>query len=130
MDSGVYNPFMDYVTTELPDESNIQPVTLYHWTLNRTKLKAKGFVSHKDRHSDGELGIWFTDRLVGGPEDTKPEMRIVTVDMPEDDITQYEETNQGSGYRAFRIPANVSNQYELKFPTLYSDRGVFKLIPF
>ena len=103
---------------------------LYHWTINRTKLKAKGFISRKDRHSEGTLGIWFTDQLVGSPEDMKPEMRIVTVDIPEDDIIQYEEINQGSGYRAFVIPADVANQYELKYPTLYIDRGVYELIPF
>ena len=103
---------------------------LYHWTLNRPKLKANGFVSHQDRHSEGELGIWFTDRLVGEPEGIKPEIKMVTMEAPEDDITQYEETNKGSGYRAFRIPASVANQYELKYPTLYIDRGVFKLIPF
>ena len=103
---------------------------LYHWTLNRTKLKAKGFISHKDRYSDGELGIWFTDRLVGEPEDIKPEIKMVTMEVPEDDITQYEESNEGSRYRAFRIPASVANQYELQFPTLYIDRGIFKLIPF
>ena len=49
---------------------------------------------------------------------------------PEDDITHDEETNKGSGYRAFRIPASIANQYELKYPTLYIDRGAFKLIPF
>jgi len=103
---------------------------LYPWTLKRTKLKAKGFISHKDRYSDGELGIWFTDRLVGEPEDIKPEIKMVTMEVPEDDITQYEESNEGSRYRAFRIPASVANQYELQFPTLYIDRGIFKLIPF
>ena len=103
---------------------------LYHWTLNRTKLKAKGFISRQDRHSQGVLGIWFTDQLVGSPEDIKPEIKIVTMDVPEDDIIQYEEINEGSGYRAFRIPADVANQYELQYPTLYIDRGVYKLIPF
>ena len=103
---------------------------LCHWTLNRTKLKAKGFVSHQDRHSEGKLGIWFTDQLVGEPEGSKPEIRIVTMEVPEEDITQYEEINKGSGYRAFRIPASIANQYELQYPTLYIDRGVFKLIPF
>ena len=82
MDSGVYNPFMDYVTTELPDESNIQPVTLYHWTLNRTKLKAKGFPPNKDRHSDSELGVWLTDIITGSPESIKSEMRMVTIEIP------------------------------------------------
>ena len=105
-------------------------MTLYHWTLNRSKLKAKGFPTHRDRHSDGELGIWFTDILVGEPEGINPEMRMVTLDIPEKNILKYEETNKKSGYRAFRIPADIANQYELKYPTIYMDRGVFKLIPF
>ena len=103
---------------------------LYHWTLNRTKLKTKGFISRQDRHSEGKLGIWFTDRLVGEPENMTPAIKMVTIEVPEDDIIQYEEINQGTGYRAFRIPANVANQYELKYPTLYIDRGVFNLTTF
>ena len=63
-------------------------------------------------------------------EDMNPEMRMVTVDIPEDDIVQYKEINQGAGYRAFVIPADIANQYELKYPTLYIDRGVYELITF
>ena len=103
---------------------------LYHWTLNRTELKAKGFVSRQDRYSEGKLGIWFTDQLVGEPEGIKPEIKMVTMEVPEEDIIQYEEINKGTGYRAFIIPASVANKYELKFPTIYVDRGIFKLIPF
>ena len=90
---------------------------LYHWTLNRTKLKTKGFISRQDRHSDGELGVWFTDQLLGDTTSIKPEMRIVTVEIPEENILQYQETNKGSGYRAFRIPAGVANQFSLELPT-------------
>jgi hypothetical protein len=103
---------------------------LYHWTIDRNKLKAKGFATRQDRHSDGELGVWFTDQLFGDTTSIKPEMRIVTVEIPEENILQYEETNKGSGYRAFRIPAGVANQYTLEFPTLYIDRGIYKIMPF
>ena len=103
---------------------------LYHWTINLNKLKAKGFVTRQDRHSDGELGVWFTDQILGNTASIKSEMRIVTVEIPEEDILQYEETNKGSGYRAFSIPAEIANQYTLKFPTLYIDRGIYKIIPF
>ena len=105
-------------------------MTLYHWTLNRTKLQAKGFPSNKDRHSDAELGVWLTDEITGSPESIKSEMRIVTVDIPEEAVVYYEESNKGLGYRAFRVPAEIVNQFKLKFPTIYSDRGEFKLIPF
>ena len=72
-------------------------MTLYHWTLNRTKLKAKGgFPSQQDRHSDGELGVWLTDQKTGNPESIKPEMRIVIIEIPEEDIVQYEEDKKGT----------------------------------
>ena len=109
---------------------NIHLVTLYHWTLNRNKLKAKGFPPNQDRYSDDELGVWLTDMITGSPESIKPEMRMVTVDIPEESILYYEESNKGSGYRAFRVPAEVVNKFEFKFPSIFSDRGVFKLIPF
>ena len=105
-------------------------MTLYHWTLNRNKLQEKGFLFKQDRHSDDELGVWLTDEITGSPETIKPEMRIVTVDIPEEAVVYFEESNKGSGYRAFRVPAEVVNQFKLKFPTIFSDRGVFKLIPF
>ena len=106
-------------------------MTLYHWTLNRTKLKAKGgFPTQQDRHSDDELGVWLTDQITGNPESIKPEMRIVTIEIPEEDILQYEEENKSVSYRAFRVPATVVNQYKFGFPTLYSERGIFKTITF
>ena len=100
---------------------------LYHWTLNRTKLQEKGFPKQQDRYSDDELGVWFTDKITGLPESIKSEMRIVTVAIPEEVIVYFEERNKGSGYRAFRIPEEVINQFKLKFPTVFSDRGVFKI---
>ena len=45
----------------------------------------------------------------------KPEIKMVTVDVFKNDIIQYEEINESSGYRAFRIPADVANQYELQY---------------
>ena len=72
-------------------------------------------------------GIWFTDQLEGDPESIRPGMRLVTVEMPGSEIEPYEEKNEGSGYRAFNIPADIVNQCVLKFPTVHSDRGVYKI---
>ena len=52
-------------------------------------------------------------------------MRLVTVEIPGTEIEPYEETNEGSGYRAFIIPAEIVNHFVLRFPTVYSDRGVY-----
>ena len=100
---------------------------LYHWTLNIEKLKKSGFLDHHSRHKEEMEGIWFTDQLVGDPESIRPGMRLVTVEMPGSEIEPYEEKNEGSGYRAFNIPADIVNQYVLRFPTVYSDRGVYKI---
>ena len=72
-------------------------------------------------------GIWFTDQLMGGPESIRSGMRLVTVNISGYEIEPYEEKNDGSSYRAFNIPADIVNQCVLKFPTVYSDRGVYKI---
>ena len=100
---------------------------LYHWTLNIDKLKKSGFRDHHSRHKDEIDGVWFTDQLMGGPDTIRPGMRLVTVEMPGSEIEPYEEKNAGSSYRAFNIPADIVNQCVLKFPTVYSDRGVYKI---
>ena len=35
--------------------------------------------------------------------------------------------NEGSGYRAYNNPSDIVNQYVLRFPMVYSDRGVYKI---
>ena len=114
-------------------------MTIYHWTMNRDKLEKDGFRDRQDRHSDGILGAWFTDRLMGiwmGSRDrinignrysVRSNATLVTVDIPEDDILQYEEKNEGSGHRAFRVLADIVNQSKLEFSEVYSDRGVYKI---
>ena len=102
-------------------------MTLYHWTLNVKKLKESGFRDHHSRHKDEIEGVWFTDTLMGGPETIRPGMRLVTVDMPGVEAEPYEEINKGSGYRAFSIPADIVNEFNLKFSTVYSDRGIYKI---
>ena len=111
---------------------------LYHWTINREKLKKNGFKDRQDRHSEGLLGACFTDKLTGDPESinignrysTKSVMKLVTVEIPEEDLFIYENKNEGVGYRAFRVPADIVNKFELQFPTVLVDRGAFSEIPF
>ena len=100
---------------------------LYHWTLNIDKLKKSGFRDHHSGHKEEMDGVRFTDQLMGGPDSIRPGMRLVAVEILISEIEQYEEKNEGSGYRAFNIPADILNQCVLKFPTVYSDRGVYKI---
>ena len=64
---------------------------------------------------------------MGDPESIRPGMRLVTVEIPGSEIEPYEERKEGSGYRAFNIPADIVNQFVLRFPIVYSDRGVYKI---
>ena len=107
--------------------SKFQSVILYHWTLNIDKLNKSGFRDHHSRNKDEIDGVWFTDQLMGGSDSIRSGMRLVTVEMPGSEIEPYEEKNEGSGYRAFNIPADIVNQCVLKFPMVYSDRGVYKI---
>ena len=100
---------------------------LYHWTLNIDKLKKSGFRDHHSRHSEEMEWTWFTDQLIGAPEGIRPGMRLVTGEIPDSEIEPCEEKNEGSGYRSFNIPADIVNQYVLRFPKVYSDRGVYKI---
>jgi len=102
-------------------------VTLHHWTLNVEKIKESGFRDRHSRHKDEMYGVWFTDTLLGGPDDIKPGMLIITVDIHEVEAEPYEEINSGSGYRAFNIPADIVTQFALNFPTVYSDCGIYKI---
>ena len=107
---------------------------LYHWVLCRKKLETDGSGDRQDRHSDRILSPWFTDKLLGDTSSinicnqpsSRPKMTLVIVDIPENDITPYEEKTEGSGYRAFSVPADIVNKYELRFPTVYSDHGIYK----
>ena len=72
-------------------------------------------------------GVWFTDQLMGGPDSIRPGMRLVTVEISDSEVEPYEEKNEGSGYRAFNIPADIVNQFVLRFPIVYRDRGVYKI---
>ena len=100
---------------------------LYHWTLNIDKLKKSGFRDHHSRHKEEMDRVWFTDQLMGGPDSINPGMQLVAVDIPVSEIEPFEEKNESYGYRAFNIPADIVNQCVLKFPTVYSDRGVYKI---
>ena len=81
-----------------------------------------------DRYTSKELGVWCTDCIVGKPENINPRFKLISIDISENVILQFEEFNKGSGYRAFRIPSNIINNYKINKSILYQDRGVFKVL--
>ena len=71
--------------------------------------------------------VWFTDQLMGPLDGIRKGMKLITIEIPDVEVELYEEKNEGSGYRAFSIPASVVNNCELKTPLVYKDRGVYKI---
>ena len=100
---------------------------LYHWTLNAKKILDSGFHNRPHRHTDDNEGVWFTDQLLGPLDGIRKDMKVLVVELPEEDVKAYEESNAGTGYRAFSIPDDIVNKYEIGCPTVYSDRGIVKI---
>ena len=100
---------------------------LYHWTLNAKKIIEGSFHNRANRHPKDKEGVWFTDTLLSASDGIHKDMRVLVIDIPSKDIEQYEETNAGSGYRAFSIPDDIVNKCEMMWPTVYSDRGIWKI---
>ena len=93
---------------------------LYHWTLNAKKILENGFHNRSGR-------IWFTDQLMGPLEGVHKNMRVLTIEVSQKDIEKYEESNKGTGYRVFTIPAEIVNEYKISNPMTYRDRGIYKI---
>ena len=100
---------------------------LYHWTLNAKKIYEGGFHNRVHRHPDTKEGVWFTDQLLGPSDGIRKDMRVLVIDIHSKDIEQYEETDAGTGYRTFSIPDDIVNTCEMSWPTIYSDRGIWKI---
>ena len=100
---------------------------LYHWTLNAEKILQSGFRDRNSRNTDTKNGVWFTDQLLSPGDGIRKDMRLITIEIPDAYIEQYEEKNEGIEYRAFSIPADIVNQFEKHTPVIYRDRGIYKI---
>ena len=56
------------------------------------------------------------------PSRVPKEMKLVTIDMTLEDT----EANEGTGYKAFNIPADITTKYVIKSPVIYRDRGIYR----
>ena len=100
---------------------------LYHWTLNAEKILQSGFRDRNSRNTDTKNGVWFTDQLLSPGDGIRKDMRLITIEIPDVYIEQYEEKNEGTEYRAFSIPDEVVNRCKMSWPVVYMDRGICKI---
>ena len=90
---------------------------LYHWSLDAKKILENGF----------NESVWVTCTLLQPSGGVHKNMRLITIDMPLEDAEPYEDANEGTGYKAFNIPADIANKCEMSWPTVYSDRGIYMI---
>jgi len=85
---------------------------LYHRTYHARKILTQGFRDATDYYLTTSLhtGVWFSDRPLdineGADGDT-----LLTVDIPESAVADYEWIEDEKPYREFLIPASLANQY-------------------
>src|SRR4030095_2052810 len=87
---------------------------LYHST-NRGAADAilsAGFIDNEDYYLTENLytGVWLADRPLDENEGTKGHT-LLTIEIPEEVIAQYEWVEEGKPYREFLAPAALINQY-------------------
>ena len=85
------------------------------------------FHNRAHRHPGDKKGVWFTDQLLSPLDGIRKDMKVLVVELPEEDAKPYEELNAGTGYRTFSIPDDIVNKCKMSCPSVYSDRGVWKV---
>ncbi|HAR94674.1 MAG TPA: hypothetical protein DCR97_01725 [Deltaproteobacteria bacterium] len=81
---------------------------LYHRTFAGREILRDGFKDAGESHgvSDDATGVWVCDAPSTGRGDT-----LLTIEVPDDAIAQYEWVEKGKTYREFLVPAKVLNRY-------------------
>ena len=84
-------------------------------------MNAKKILEHGFNES-----IWVTCTLLQPPGGVHKNMRLIIIDIPLKDADPYEEANEGTSYKAFNIPADIANKYEIKSPVVYRNLGIYR----
>ena len=88
--------------------------TLYHWTFSAEKILKSGFRGDLGicggRHIMDD-GVWFSDEILGQLDGVEEGMKLLVIEIPFEDIKEFEWMEEGKGYREWCIPADLVNQY-------------------
>ena len=88
--------------------------TLYHWTFNAENILKLGFRgdlgTQGGRHFRDD-GVWFSDKVLDQLEGVEEGMELLVIEVPFEDIEEFEWKEEGKDYREWCIPADVVNQY-------------------
>lgn len=99
-----------------PRQSNIREsrMKLYHRTPAAEIILKDGFKDGEGFFLANQLftGVWLSDRPLTSNEGTKGDS-LLTIEIPETVLLQYEWLEEGKPYREFLVPANLVNAYGL-----------------
>jgi hypothetical protein len=90
------------------------PVRFYHRTSadSAKAIMAGGFRDHEGTYFTGVLhrGVWLSDRPLDCNEGAKGPV-LLSVEIPEELLTEYEWVTDGWTYREFLCPAELVNRH-------------------
>jgi hypothetical protein len=85
---------------------------VFHRTPNGQKIIDEGFRNGEGTYMTGMMhkGVWLSDRPLCIFEGAKGE-DLLTLEIPDDVLAEYEWVQEGPTYREFLIPAEMVNSY-------------------
>jgi hypothetical protein len=113
--------WLDWTETQIEDADMLRrfrerqsSLTLYHCvaTWESERILRDGFSNERSWHNDdqGRPGsVELTDVPLEGVHGGTV---CVVIDVPEDTVLPYHSLQRGDGYRTFRVPAEIANQFD------------------
>ena len=113
--------WFDCIETEIEDADMLRrfrerqsSLTLYHCvaTWASEGILRDGFSNERSWHNDDQdrpSSVELTDRPLEGVHGGTV---CVVIDVPEDIVLPYDSLQRGDGYRTFRVPAEIANQFD------------------
>lgn len=85
---------------------------LYHRTSATDAILKDGFKDATGSYGTNQLfsGVWLSDQPLDSNEGAWGDT-LLTINMPEHEILEYEWIEEGKPYREFLIPAAIVNKY-------------------
>jgi hypothetical protein len=85
---------------------------IYHRTNHAREIFADGFVDGQGTYLTENIhtGVWFSDVPLDDNEGASGDT-VLSLDIPEQVLAEYEWAEEGKGYREFLLPASVANHY-------------------
>lgn len=104
----------------------IKIMKLFHRTYKAQAILAEGFKDATGTYGTGIefTGVWFSANEPLDPNEGAWGDTVLVVEIPEDQIIEYEWVEEGKPYREFLIPAETVNRYGP--PSIFDEDDIIK----